>query len=78
MSEPPYRTSASPPRCPCGYDASHYMVSAIGNHSVLGWLLIMFGIGVPATRMIFRCRVCDQVIDVTTDPEVMEQNHLRG
>ncbi len=75
----PHRNPADErPRCRCGHDRDHYMVSPVAHYTFVGWCLVIFGISAPMTHMEFRCRQCDQVIESTTDREVMESYRHRA
>ena len=69
----PHRSPTSPagelPRCKCGHDRTHHMVSAVGNFSPWAWALLVFGISVRPYEVEYRCRKCDRVIERTSDPE---------
>jgi hypothetical protein len=50
------------------------MVSAEAEYGVLGYVRLLIG-GTPMpTRLRFRCRVCQKVIEESTDPEVLAQH----
>jgi len=66
------------PTCSCGHDRDHYMVSPVPTYTFLGWFLVVLGISAPMTKMEFRCRTCDQVIETTTDVAIMEQYRHRA
>jgi len=61
------------PRCPCGYDRDHHLVSPEPKHTFWGWVLMTLGITSHPIHMAFRCRRCHQVIEETTDPVVMKR-----
>jgi hypothetical protein len=58
------------PRCRCGHDRFHLMVSKEPLYTAWHKFWVMF-MGVSATpiQVDFRCRVCKQVFDTSTDPE---------
>jgi hypothetical protein len=59
------------PRCRCGYDRDHYMVSPEAKHTFWGWVLITLGISSKPIYMSFRCRRCGVVIEGTDDPHII-------
>jgi hypothetical protein len=50
------------------------MVSPEADYTISGYLRLAFGISARPIRMTFRCRRCQQVIEVTTDPAVIDQH----
>jgi hypothetical protein len=54
------------------------MVSATGEYTFVGWVLIMIGISASPTAIRYVCRRCEQVIGRTTDPELIAQTQLWG
>ena len=66
------------PRCRCGHHRDHFMVSPVAHYTFFGWFLVILGISAPMTYMDFQCRECDQVIETTTDAEVMEGYRYRA
>ena len=59
------------PRCPCGHDRRHYMVSPENHYTFLRSLILMLGISVEPVKVTFQCRQCWKVFDETTDPKIM-------
>jgi len=57
------------PRCECGHDRKHYMVSPENHYTFLGSLILMLGISVEPVKVTFQCRQCWKVFDETTDPK---------
>jgi hypothetical protein len=57
------------PRCECGHDRHHYMVSAQNHHTFARALILMLGISVEPVKVTFQCRKCWKVFDETTDPK---------
>lgn len=70
--------AAERPRCRCGHDRHHPMVSADPHYSGIGWAAILTGISAPAKSMAFKCRVCDQIIETITDPEEIKKVRVYG
>ncbi len=65
--------AAPRPACKCGYDRDHLMVSREPRYGVWKGFWVMFmGVSMLPYRVDFRCRVCLQVFDATTDPAVMK------
>jgi len=56
-------------RCRCGHDRSHVMVSAEGEYTLGGWICHSVGITTAPKKINFRCRVCREVVDETTDAD---------
>lgn len=61
------------PRCPCGHDRNHVMVSANQEHGFGGWVLVLIGISAPPRAVNFTCRECGTVIERTKDPKRMKE-----
>lgn len=72
MNEP---TTGDQPRCKCGYDRTHYMVTPDGKYSGMGWFWVLFGVTTRPTRIEYKCRRCGQFFDETTDPQDLD-NHI--
>jgi hypothetical protein len=64
-------STSSLPRCACGHDRNHFMVSAENHYTFLGTCVLMLGISVEPVKVTYQCRKCWQVFDQTTDPIVM-------
>lgn len=61
--------------CACGHDRHHHMVSARGKYTLMGWLWLMCGVTARPVRVEYWCRRCNQRIDWTDDPAVLEAHH---
>jgi hypothetical protein len=61
-------------RCSCGHDRDHYMVEPVPEYSTSGWLTVIFGISTIPKRIKYRCCCCKEIIDETTDPEILRGN----
>jgi hypothetical protein len=59
------------PRCPCGHDRHHFMVSPENHYTLVGKVILMLGISVEPVKVTYQCRKCWKVFDETTDPKVM-------
>lgn len=62
------------PRCACGHDRTHFMVSPEGKYTAFGWFWLLFGVTTRPVRIFYRCRVCNQVFDETEDPATLDQH----
>ncbi|MCA9668346.1 MAG: hypothetical protein KC503_22300 [Myxococcales bacterium] len=63
--------SAEKSTCSCGFDKDHYMVSKEGEYTVAGWFSHTVGISTRPKLIKYRCRVCGDIIEETTDPTVL-------
>lgn len=61
------------PKCKCGYDRHHTMVSAEPHYDVRGWFWLIMGATPTPVKISFKCRRCDQVIEETTDPDELKR-----
>jgi hypothetical protein len=77
-SDQPGPPTDDKPRCRCGHDRDHYMVSPVPSYSFLGWFLVVVGISAPMQKMDFVCRTCGQTIETTTDEKLMESYRHRA
>ena len=57
------------PRCPCGHDRHHFMVSPENHYTFLRTLILALGISVEPVKVTYQCRKCWKVFDETTDPK---------
>ena len=55
------------PRCPCGHDRHHHMVSPSPTHGLGGWLRVFIGISTRPSKITYECRRCGHKISETTD-----------
>lgn len=55
------------PRCKCGHDRTHYMVSAEPQYGVWQLLVVSMGISQQPRSIEYRCRRCNEVFDRTDD-----------
>lgn len=65
VSEPQAKDET--PRCPCGHDRNHYMVTADPQYNVWQLFVVSMGISQKPKGIEYRCRRCDKVFDATTD-----------
>lgn len=54
------------------------MVSATGEYTFMGWVLIMIGISASPIAIRYVCRRCEEVVGRTTDPAIISQTQLWG
>lgn len=66
-------TAEDPPRCGCGFDRDHFMVSAEPQYSGVGWFWVLFGITTVPREIQFRCRRCKVCFDRTQDERIMKR-----
>lgn len=66
MNAAPTKTDTTP-RCRCGHDRTHYMVSAEPKYGFWQMIVVIMGISQQPRRIEYRCRRCDQVFDATED-----------
>jgi len=60
------------PRCPCGHDRTHFLVSPEGKYTLIGWFWVtLMGVTTKPVRIDYRCRKCGNVLETTTDPKVL-------
>ena len=73
ISPPAAAPPAPVPRCRCGYDKRHPMVSHQFDYPLRSWLLVsLLGITRRPSRVKFWCCRCNVVFDSTTDPKVLD------
>jgi hypothetical protein len=65
------KTTNGLPRCPCGHDRHHFMVTAENHYTFLRSLILMLGVSVEPVKITYQCRKCWKVFDETSDPNVM-------
>jgi len=63
----PKESAAKLPRCKCGHDRTHYMVSAEPQYGIWQTLVVSMGISQQPRSIEYRCRRCDQVFDRSND-----------
>jgi hypothetical protein len=73
---PTLPSPADAPTCACGHTRDHPLVEAEPVQGTLGFLLgVMLGMsGIRPRTIRFRCSHCGQVIEESTDPEVLERH----
>ena len=62
------------PRCSCGYDRHHHLVSQERSYTSWGgfWIMVM-GVSASPIRIDFRCRRCKEKFDFITNSEELKQ-----
>lgn len=63
------------PTCRCGFDRNHYRVTRDGKYSGIGWFLMSMGISVEPSSVSWRCRVCNERFDHSTDPMELRKRY---
>ncbi|HTJ82284.1 MAG TPA: hypothetical protein VL400_11235, partial [Polyangiaceae bacterium] len=66
------------PKCKCGHDKTHPMVSPAGEYTTMGWVLILIGISAEPTAIKYVCRRCEGILERTTDKKVIAETQLWG
>lgn len=75
----PYRADKKElPRCPCGHDRNHTMVSPNAEYTFGGWCLIMVGISARPVAINFTCRRCETRLERITDRKLIAEIRLWG
>ena len=62
------------PRCSCGYDRHHHLVSQERSYTSWGgfWVMLM-GVSASPIRIDFRCRRCKEKFDFITNSEELKR-----
>jgi hypothetical protein len=62
------------PRCSCGHDRHHHLVSQERSYTSWGgfWVMVM-GVSASPIRIDFRCRHCKEKFDFITNPEELKR-----
>ena len=62
------------PRCSCGHDRHHHLVSHERSYTSWGgfWVMVM-GVSASPIRIDFRCRHCKEKFDFITNPEELKR-----
>jgi hypothetical protein len=55
------------PRCKCGHDRHHYMVSAVPIYNWWKLFVVSMGISQKPERIDYHCRRCDKTFDTTDE-----------
>ncbi len=67
-----------PPRCPCGHDREHTLVSPEAEYTFGGWFLSMVGISARPIAIRFVCRRCGHVVERSTNEKILTETRLWG
>lgn len=70
MTEPAPAADPDLPRCQCGHTRDHHMVSSECSYSFWGYFALFTGITVYPTKVVFRCRDCQERFEETSDREL--------
>ncbi len=62
------------PRCSCGHDRHHHLVSQERSYTSWGgfWVMVM-GVSASPIRIDFRCRRCKEKFDFITNPKELKR-----
>ena len=62
------------PRCSCGYDRHHHLVSQERSYTSWGsfWVMLM-GVSASPIRIDFKCRRCKEKFDFITNSEELKR-----
>ena len=62
------------PRCSCGHDRHHHLVSQERSYTSWGgfWVMVM-GVSASPIRIDFRCRLCKAKFDFITNPKELKR-----
>ena len=61
--------------CRCGFPRDHHRVTVEPEYTFAAWALLLIGISAAPKRLLYRCRRCQDVIDVTTDPATLKAHY---
>jgi hypothetical protein len=75
---PPTSNPVPAPRCACGHDKHHPLVSASAQYTPGGWFLTLMGISAKPKAIEFVCRRCDGLVERSTDPKLIAETRLWG
>ncbi len=59
-----------------GYSKEHPLVTSFGLYSAWKWLALLTGVSVKPQKVMYRCTVCEEIFDETTDEEVLNYYYL--
>lgn len=61
------------PRCSCGHDRNHHMVSPDPVYTLTGsfWVAV-FGVSTKPIRIKFRCRRCNETFEESEEPALLD------
>lgn len=62
-------------KCSCGHDRHHARVKAECEYTAMGkfWVML-FGVSTEPIKVKYRCRICSEVFDETTDPAILKKH----
>ena len=72
-AQPP-KEKDSTPRCSCGYNRHHHLVSQERSYTSWGsfWVMLM-GVSASPIRIDFKCRRCKEKFDFITNSEELKR-----
>ena len=60
--------------CKCGYDINHPKIVHKCQYTKFGWfLLTILGMSAKPKKVLFVCSECNEVIDESTDPNLLKE-----
>jgi hypothetical protein len=60
-------------QCRCGFNRHHYLVEPVCNYNWWGWVRLTLGVTAWPVSVSFKCLQCGEIIETTTDPEVLRE-----
>lgn len=60
-------------KCACGFESSNPKVEHNSEYSKLGWILYWIGISAKPIRVNFKCSVCGEIIESSTDESILKK-----
>lgn len=70
----PFDERIADPECErqCGYTLGDGMIRREPKYSFGAWFVLLFGISIEPSKMLFRCRKCHRVVHESTDPAILK------
>ena len=65
--------AAPRPTCACGHDRYHHAIRPAFKHGPFAWTLLFTGVSAEPKGITFRCAVCGEAFETTTDPRVRKE-----
>jgi hypothetical protein len=62
------------PTCRCGHDRNHPLVIGERTYGFWAWVTLFAGASATPKKVTFRCQRCNQVVEVSRDPKVLQQH----
>jgi hypothetical protein len=60
-------------KCKCGHTIDDDFVTAKSRYNKWGWLLLSLAYSAKPVEIIFQCQKCGEIIEKSTDREVIEK-----